>query len=159
MRLRFGGSVRRHVALFFSSHALLTRISDISICFLLPMASDREDALADCKVGRDKQQFDQLSVDQTGNVADVETPEARKVRWKIDCVLLPLLGVCYMLQFLDKQTLSYASLLGILEDVNLVDSQFSWTASIFYFGFIFWSYPTVYLSVRLPIGKYLSCTV
>ncbi len=123
------------------------------------MASDREDALADCKVGRDKQQFDQLSVDQTGNVADVATPEARKVRWKIDCVLLPLLGVCYMLQFLDKQTLSYASLLGILEDVNLVDSQFSWTASIFYFGFIFWSYPTVYLSVRLPIGKYLSCTV
>ncbi|GAB1192541.1 hypothetical protein APSETT444_001733 [Aspergillus pseudonomiae] len=113
----------------------------------------------DCKETKDQQQREQLSVVQMGNVADLGASEARKVRWKIDCVLLPLLGVCYMLQFLDKQTLSYASLLGILEDVQLVDRQFSWTASIFYFGFIFWSYPTVYLSVRLPIGKYLSCTV
>ncbi|KAL5002005.1 major facilitator superfamily domain-containing protein [Aspergillus recurvatus] len=103
--------------------------------------------------------YARVSVAQMASAADVATREARKVRWKIDCVLLPLLGVCYMLQFLDKQTLSYASLLGILEDINLVDGQFSWTASIFYFGFIFWSYPTVYLSVRLPIGKYLSCTV
>ncbi|KAL4737311.1 major facilitator superfamily domain-containing protein [Aspergillus similis] len=94
-----------------------------------------------------------------GNVASVSAREARKVRWKIDFVLLPLLGFCYILQFLDKQTLSYASLLRILEDIQLVNSQFSWTASIFYFGFIFWSYPTAYLSVRLPIGKYLSCTV
>lgn len=123
------------------------------------MTPVREVPLADCKVTKDQQQYDQLSVAQMGNVANVTTPEARKVRWKIDLVLLPLLGVCYMLQFLDKQTLSYASLLGILEDINLVDSQFSWAASIFYVGFIFWSYPTVYLSVRLPIGKYLSCNV
>ncbi|KAI3066890.1 hypothetical protein CBS147353_7884 [Aspergillus niger] len=119
-----------------------------------------KDILEDCKVTKDQQGGDQLSVVQMGNLADVSsTPEAHKVRWKIDSLLLPLLGVCYMLQFLDKQTLSYASLLGILEDVHLVDRQFSWTASIFYFGFIFWSYPTVYLSVRLPLGKYLGCTV
>ncbi|KAL3484517.1 major facilitator superfamily domain-containing protein [Aspergillus germanicus] len=85
--------------------------------------------------------------------------ETRRVLWKIDFVLLPLLGFCYLLQFLDKQSLNYASLLGILEDIHLVGDQYSWTASIFYLGFIFWSYPTAYLCVRLPIGKYLSCTV
>lgn len=82
-----------------------------------------------------------------------------QVRRKVDWILLPLLGFCYFLQFLDKQTLSYASLLGMLQDNNLHGSQFSWTASIFYFGYIFWSYPTMFLSVRLPIGKYLGATV
>lgn len=55
--------------------------------------------LEDCKVAKDQQGGDQLSVVQMGNLADVSsTPEAQKVRWKIDCLLLPLLGVCYMLQ-------------------------------------------------------------
>ncbi|KAL3476568.1 major facilitator superfamily domain-containing protein [Aspergillus californicus] len=98
-------------------------------------------------------------VPATGDVITISTEEARRVLWKIDLVLLPLLGFCYLLQFLDKQSLNYASLLGILEDIHLVGKQYSWTASIFYLGFIFWSYPTAYLSVRLPIGKYLSCTV
>lgn len=111
---------------------------------------------SDCKGTGDHQGHYQVP---EGNIASVSAPEARKVRCKIDFVLLPLLGFCYMLQFLDKQTLSYAYLLGILEDTHLVNSQFSWTVSIFYFGFIFWSYPTVCLFVRLPIGKYLCCTV
>lgn len=29
---------------------------------------------------------------------------------------MPLLGFCYLLQFLDKQSLSYATVLGLLED-------------------------------------------
>lgn len=94
-----------------------------------------------------------------GSITDVSPEESRRVRRKVDLILLPILGFCYFLQFLDKQTLSYASLLGMIQDTNLVGSQFSWTGSIFYFGFIFWSYPTMYLSVRLPIGKYLGATV
>ncbi|OQE92485.1 hypothetical protein PENNAL_c0007G01634 [Penicillium nalgiovense] len=70
-----------------------------------------------------------------------------------------LLGFCYFLQFLDKQTLSYASLLGMIEDTHLEGTQFSWTASVLYFRYIFWSYPAMYLTVRLPIGKYLGATV
>lgn len=84
---------------------------------------------------------------------------SRRIRQKADLVLIPLLGFCYLLQFLDKQTLSYASLLGMPQDIDLSGAQFSWAASIFYFGFIFWSFPTMYLAVRLPIGKYLAGTV
>ncbi|KAJ0415188.1 major facilitator superfamily domain-containing protein [Aspergillus carlsbadensis] len=102
---------------------------------------------------------DQSPVSEAGDMTTTSTKETRRVLWRIDFVLLPLLGFCYLLQFLDKQSLNYASLLGILEDVHLVGDQYSWCASIFYLGFIFWSYPTAYLSVRLPIGKYLSCTV
>ena len=85
--------------------------------------------------------------------------ETRKVLWKIDLILLPLLATCYMFQFLDKMALNYASLLGMLEDTKLVGGQYSWTASIFYFGYFAASYLAAYLVVRLPIGKYLSATV
>ena len=94
-----------------------------------------------------------------GIIANVPLEESHRVRRKVDLILLPLLGFCYFLQFLDKQTLSYASLLGMIEDIHLEGTQFSWVASVFYFGYMFWSYPTMYLSVRLPIGKYLGATV
>jgi hypothetical protein len=81
-----------------------------------------------------------------------------------------------MLQFLDKSSLNYSALLGLRKDTvsileNVVGPQlilvqseppgaeYSWTAAIFYFGYIAWSYPTAYLVVRFPIGKYLSFTV
>ena len=100
-----------------------------------------------------------LSKTLDGDVSQDLAEGSSQVRRKVDWILLPLLGFCYFLQFLDKQTLSYASLLGMLQDNNLHGTQFSWTASIFYFGYIFWSYPTMFLSVRLPIGKYLGATV
>lgn len=96
---------------------------------------------------------------QDNVVIDLPSEETRRARWKIDLMLLPLLGVSYFLQFLDKQSLSYSSLLGMIQDAKLQGSQYSWVASIFYFGYIFWSYPTAFLAARLPIGKYLAGTV
>ncbi|EER25920.1 hypothetical protein D8B26_008244 [Coccidioides posadasii str. Silveira] len=90
---------------------------------------------------------------------DASEEELRRVRWKVDLILMPLLSFCYMLQFLDKQTLNFSTLLGILEDTKLQGSEYSWTAAIFYFGYLLWSYPTTYFAVRTPIGKYLSITV
>lgn len=92
-------------------------------------------------------------------LADVSPEQSRKVLWKIDLFLMPLLGFCYMLQFLDKLSLNYSSILGLLKDVELTGREYSWTASIFYFGYLIWSYPTSYLVVRYPVGKYLSVTV
>ncbi|KAJ4863156.1 major facilitator superfamily domain-containing protein [Trichoderma breve] len=84
--------------------------------------------------------------------------EARVVR-KIDVYILPLMGICYMLQLMDKSTLSYATQLGILKDLKLQGSQYSWTSSIFYFGYLFWSFPSSYLAVRAPLAKYVASTV
>ncbi|KIW03940.1 uncharacterized protein PV09_04777 [Verruconis gallopava] len=93
-------------------------------------------------------------------VVDHITPEEdAATRRRLDIVLMPLLGFCYMLQFLDKSTLNYSTLLGLLEDTKLVGSEFSWVAGIFYFGYLFWSFPASYLMVRCPIGKYLSVSV
>ncbi|KAL7949501.1 major facilitator superfamily domain-containing protein [Trichoderma barbatum] len=84
--------------------------------------------------------------------------EARMLR-KIDFYILPLMGVCYMLQYMDKASLAYATQLGIIKDLNLQGSQYSWTSSIFYFGYLFWSFPSSYIAVRVPLGKYVAITV
>lgn len=101
------------------------------------------------------------AIPQKGEVVPpiASAKEIRRVLWKIDLILLPMLAICYMFQFLDKMSLNYASLLGMLEDTKLVGAEYSWTASVFYFGYFAASYLAAYLVVRLPIGKYLAATV
>ncbi|RFU28963.1 hypothetical protein B7463_g7369, partial [Scytalidium lignicola] len=81
--------------------------------------------------------------------------EASAVRWKIDLIILPLLTITYALNFLDKGQLSNASVFGLLQDTHLHGQEYSWTSSIFYFGFLFWEYPNSIFMQKLPIGKWL----
>ncbi|KAJ5198674.1 uncharacterized protein N7498_007791 [Penicillium cinerascens] len=98
---------------------------------------------------------------ELGQVLAVQsTPEEeRKVLRKLDFVLIPLMGFAYFLQFLDKLVLSQATLFNLRQDLNMHGNQYSWTSAIFYFGYLAWSFPSSYVIVRLPIGKYLSVSV
>lgn len=69
------------------------------------------------------------------------------------------MGLCYMLQYMDKVTLGYATQLNLQSDLHLHGSEYSWCSSVFYFGYMFWSWPSSYISVRFPIGKYLGVSV
>ncbi|KAJ5209300.1 hypothetical protein N7449_003679 [Penicillium cf. viridicatum] len=68
------------------------------------------------------------------------TKDERKVLWKLDLILVPLMGVAYFLQFLDKLALSQATLFNLREDLNLKGSEYSWASAIFYFGYFAWSW-------------------
>ena len=109
-----------------------------------------------------KKEGETFHIDDLDRAHDVEedltSAEDKKLLRKIDLCLLPLLTISYMLQFLDKQTLNFASVMGLIKDLDLVGSQFSWSSSIFYIGYLAFSYPASYLMVRLPIGKYLGAT-
>lgn len=58
------------------------------------------------------------------------------------------------LNYLDKTTLSYASVMGIKKDIKLVGDDYQWLSSMFYFGYLAWEYPTNRLLQRLPLAKY-----
>lgn len=85
--------------------------------------------------------------------------EESRVRWKIDLILMPVLFGCYFLQNLDRQALNSSTMMGIAEDTNLHGKDFSWVSSIFYFGYMAWSYPGAYLMNKIPMGKYLGSSV
>ena len=64
-----------------------------------------------------------------------------------------------MLQYLDKTALSYASSMGIKTDIHMSASEYSWTGSIFYIGYLVFEYPDNRLMQRFPLGKYISISV
>lgn len=71
--------------------------------------------------------------------------------------------IVYGLNYLDKTTLSYASIMGLKlppsddklkSGIGISGTEYSWLSSLFYFGYLAWEYPTSRLLQRLPLGKY-----
>lgn len=85
--------------------------------------------------------------------AEIEAEERRVTR-KLDMRILPIICVCYTLQFLDKLSLNYALAYSFKEDLGLVGQRYSWVASIFNFGYLFWAFPSNWILQRVPVGRY-----
>ncbi|RWQ94080.1 major facilitator superfamily domain-containing protein [Paecilomyces variotii] len=60
---------------------------------------------------------------------------------------------------MDKQSLSYASVFGLIDDLNLKGTQYSWCSSIFYIGQLVSEYPFIYLMSKLPLAKFVGVTI
>lgn len=104
--------------------------------------------------------------DETGRFATLALasgpadPEvSKRILRKIDLYILPFLCVTYALQFIDKTSLSYSSVYGLIDDNHLVGQEYSWTSSIFYFGYLFAEYPGVAILQRFPVAKFLGVNI
>ncbi|KAI0595038.1 major facilitator superfamily transporter [Biscogniauxia sp. FL1348] len=79
---------------------------------------------------------------------------------KVDFVILPLLAGTYVLQYIDKQALSYAAVFDLFSDTNISQDQYSWFASIFYIAYLVAEYPWSFLAQRTLMAKVISgCVV
>ncbi|KAJ5809390.1 uncharacterized protein N7503_001608 [Penicillium pulvis] len=87
------------------------------------------------------------------------TPEEEKrVLRKIDLHLIPILFFIYLLQYLDKNSINFASVYGLKTGTGLTGSDYSWLSSIFYFGYLIAQYPAGLAMQKLPVGKFLAST-
>lgn len=77
----------------------------------------------------------------------------------IDLRLLPILLGVYFLQQIDKTTLSYASVFGLIEDANLHGQQYSWLGSVVYLSQLVVQPLVAYILVKVPLGKFLAITM
>ncbi|KAJ5739620.1 hypothetical protein N7533_012404 [Penicillium manginii] len=124
---------------------------------------------------------------ETGSQADTSAvlinPEMeRSVKRKIDAIVLPLVSLissfgscvrspkelmllCFWMPAdvpysdLDKQSLSYAGVFGLIDDLQLHGTQFAWLGSIFYVGQLVAEFPAMYLMSRLPLARFVSCLI
>ncbi|KAK2666281.1 Major facilitator superfamily [Fusarium oxysporum f. sp. vasinfectum] len=88
------------------------------------------------------------------------TPEeARRVLWKIDFIVLPIIAGTVILSAVDKVVISNAAIMGMKDDLNLVGNEYSWAGSIFYFGFLIFEYPQAIFIQRLPVAKLLAACI
>jgi len=74
-----------------------------------------------------------------------------RLKHKIDWHIMPILIAVYFTQFLDKNILSYASIMGF----PVTGIWYNDVAQAFYMGFLVWMFPTQYLGQKFPIAKYL----
>ncbi|KAI1133369.1 major facilitator superfamily transporter allantoate [Nemania abortiva] len=110
-------------------------------------------------VNNDPDEALKLVTAHAGRVVAPTAKEEAKLLKKIDLHMMPLMCIVYGMNFIDKTTLSYVSIVGFKTDLNLGVSEYNWVASIFYFGYIIWEWPTNRLLQRLPLAKYSAFNV
>lgn len=67
---------------------------------------------------------------ENGEVIELTPEDERKLLRKIDWHIMPMLCIVYGLNYLDKTTVSYASIMGLKTDLNLVGQEYSWIGSM-----------------------------
>lgn len=81
------------------------------------------------------------------------------LRRRIDWHIVPLMFFCYTLQFLDKVILNYAAVMGLTQDLNLKDNEFSNVATFLFVGLLCFEIPNIYFLQRVPAAKWLGFNV
>jgi sugar phosphate permease len=89
------------------------------------------------------------------DIIAVTASESKHVLRKIDKRIIPILFIIYLLQYLDKNGINYASVYGLQKGTRLQGQDYSWLGSIFYFGYLLGQPPSGYLLQRLRVGKVL----
>ncbi|KAL4804947.1 major facilitator superfamily domain-containing protein [Aspergillus unguis] len=93
------------------------------------------------------------------------TPEAlsalnRKIIRKVDLLVLPTIGILYILNYIDRQNLASAKLQGIMEDLSMTESQFATAISILFVGYLPFQIPSNLLITKIARpGMYICCAV
>ncbi|KAI2627854.1 MFS general substrate transporter [Hypoxylon sp. NC1633] len=100
-----------------------------------------------------------LAKNAAGQRITITPADSARVLRRIDLVILPIMLTVYFLQALDKATLAYSSVFGLIDDTGLVGDQYSWLGSIVYLAQLVMQAPLAWLLVRLPIGKFTSAMV
>ncbi|PVH76097.1 allantoate permease [Cadophora sp. DSE1049] len=117
-----------------------------------------EDAPKQPPNARGKDRAAGLLSNSTERVVLSEADNKRILR-KIDLTILPIMLGVYFLQQLDKSTLSYASVFGLVEDANLKGEDYSWLGSIVYIAQLVMQPLIAYVLVKLPTGKFAGAMV
>ncbi|CAH6718681.1 allantoate permease [[Candida] jaroonii] len=107
------------------------------------------------------------------DIQDVEIDPVleRKMKRKIDWVLLPMIALLMSLQLLDKTCNSYASIMGLLDDLNIPTTgvsaaeashnakMYSEIGSSFYWGYLISAFISGRILQKLPIATTLSAII
>ncbi|KAL6249305.1 hypothetical protein RBB50_003158 [Rhinocladiella similis] len=122
------------------------------------MASTEEKTFCDTKVDMDCVMSQSGQQDASGTIYLAPAEERRLVR-KIDLHLMPVMFLLYLFQYLDKTSLGYTAIMGILEDTKLSGSQYAWVSSFFYVGFLIASPISAIALVKFSAAKVVVFTV
>lgn len=84
----------------------------------------------------------------------------RKLVRKVDLIVLPIIGILYILNYIDRQNLAAAKLQGITDDLNMTTQQFATSISILFVGYLPFQIPSNLIITKISRpGLYICCAV
>ncbi|KAI0975708.1 major facilitator superfamily domain-containing protein [Xylaria arbuscula] len=90
---------------------------------------------------------------------EISDKEMRKVRIKIDAIIVPIFLITQGLQFLDRTALNYANLFGYQKALNLKGQEFNYLSAMIYAGYFFGQYPCGWLIGRYPAQRVVAVCI
>lgn len=93
-----------------------------------------------------------------GQLNEEELAQEKKLRRKIDLLIMPMVVLVYLMNYIDRNNYAAARLQGLEEDLNLTPSQYQTGLSILFVGYIIAQVPSNLVLNHL--GKpswYLGC--
>lgn len=75
---------------------------------------------------------------------------------KIDLLVLPLLAGTYVLQYIDKQAMSYAAVFDLFTETGITQNQYAWFSSMFYIAYLIAEYPWMWAAQKTRMAKIVS---
>jgi MFS family permease len=95
------------------------------------------------------------------NMGDEEIKSlSKKIVRKVDLLVLPTIGILYILNYIDRQNLAAAKLQGITEDLHMSTEQFATAVSILYVGYLPFQIPSNLLITKMARpGMYICAAV
>lgn len=84
----------------------------------------------------------------------------KKLVRKIDLIVLPIIGILYILNYIDRQNLAAAKLQGIMDDLNMTTQQFATAISILFVGYLPFQIPSNLIIAKISRpGLYICVAV
>lgn len=68
----------------------------------------------------------------TVEIPDYSPAETKRILWKVDCRLVPMLAFFYLLAFLDRGNIGNAKVAGMQTDLGLSGSQYNVALTVFF---------------------------
>ncbi|KAK1148798.1 hypothetical protein N8T08_008683 [Aspergillus melleus] len=116
------------------------------------------------KVSAAEGQVDVASSRMPDSLRDLSDEEIKKLNKKVvrkvDLLVLPTIGILYILNYIDRQNLAAAKLQGIMEDLNMDTQQFATAVSILFVGYLPFQIPSNLIMTKISRpGMYICVAV
>ncbi|CAJ2512559.1 Uu.00g055740.m01.CDS01 [Anthostomella pinea] len=90
-------------------------------------------------------------------VEEIDKQLERKILWKLDRRILPVLAILFLCSFLDRTNVGNARLYGLEQEVGITDKQYDAGLAVFYATYIAGEIPSNLILKRLTPQVWLPC--
>ncbi|KAJ5157321.1 uncharacterized protein N7482_008421 [Penicillium canariense] len=89
----------------------------------------------------------------------IDPVKERKLLWKLDLCICPLVMSIFLVAYLDRSNLGNAAVAGMPEDIGLVGNQLGNAVSLFYATYVFFEIPFSMLLKKLRPNRLISALI